>query len=281
MDITARRRSNNYDIRTRFTGGYLHDFLDDGVNSETTVSSMYFDAQDKNHELSMRLGRQSRSSGGVLGRFDGLLLGFPLGNKFSVSAVAGYPVESSRDNVETDRYFYGLTLAADGFARGWDANIFAIEQRLEGFTDRRAIGGELRYFDPNLSFFSLVDYDIHYNELNIWQFLGNWILPDKTTVNLTLDYRNSPILTTSNALTGQGVDSLDDLQDNFSDSEIYDLARDRTTASKLATLGVSRPLHEKLQISGDVTVTTCQIPMNPVVSRQRWGLALTISITCS
>lgn len=255
MDITARRRSDDYDIRTRFTGGYLHDFLDDGVNSETTVSSMYFDAQNKHHELSMRLGRQSRSSGGVLGRFDGLLLGFPLGKMFSVSAVAGYPVESSRDNVETDRYFYGLTLASDGFARGWDGNIFAIEQRLEGFTDRRAIGGELRYFDPSLSFFSLVDYDIHYNELNIWQFLGNWILPDKTTINLTLDYRNSPILTTRNALTGQGVDSLDDLQDNFSDSEIYDLARDRTTTSKLATLGVSRPLHEKLQISGDITVT--------------------------
>lgn len=255
MDITARRRSDNYDIRTRFTGGYLHDFLDNGVDSETTVSSMYFDAQNKNHELSMRLGRQSRSSGGVLGRFDGLLLGFPLGKKFSVSAVAGYPVESSRDNVETDRYFYGLTLASDGFARGWDGNIFAIEQRLEGFTDRRAIGGELRYFDPSLSFFSLVDYDIYYNELNIWQFFGNWILPDKTTINLTLDYRNSPILTTRNALTGQGVDSLNDLQDNFSDSEIYDLARDRTTTSKLATLGFSRPLHEKLQISSDITVT--------------------------
>lgn len=255
MDMTARRRSDDYDIRARFTGGYLHDFLDDGVNSDTTVSSMYFDAQNTKHELSMRLGRQSRSSGGVLGRFDGLLLGFPLGKKFSVSAVGGYPVESSTDSPETDRYFYGLTLAADGFAKGWDANIFAIEQRMEGLTDRRAIGGELRYFNPSLSFFSLIDYDIHYNELNIGQFLGNWILPDKTTINLTLDYRNSPILTTRNALTGQGVDSLDDLQDNFSDSEIFDLARDRTPTSKLVTLGVSRPLHEKLQISGDVTVT--------------------------
>jgi hypothetical protein len=255
MDITSRLRTGDYDVRARVTGGYLHDFLDDGVNSDTTVSSMYFDAQNRKHELSMRLGRQSRSSGGVLGRFDGLLLGFPLGKKFSVSAVGGYPVESSSDNLETDRYFYGLTLAADGFAKGWDANIFAIEQRLEGITDRRAIGGELRYFDPSLSFFSLIDYDIHYNELNIGQFLGNWILTDKTTINLTLDYRNSPILTTRNALTGQGVDSLDDLQDNFSDSEIRDLARDRTTTSKLATLGVSRPMHEKLQISGDVTVT--------------------------
>ena len=255
MDITSRLRTGDYDVRARFTGGYLHDFLDNGVSSDTTVSSMYIDAQNKKHELSMRLGRQSRSSGGVLGRFDGLLLGIPLGKKFSVSAVGGYPVYSSTDSPDTDRYFYGLTLASDGFAKGWDANIFAIEQRYDGFTDRRAIGGELRYFNPSLSFFSLLDYDIHYNELNIGQFLGNWIFPDKTTINLTLDYRNSPVLTSRNALTGQGVDSISDLQDNFSDSEIRDLARDRTPTSKLATLGISRPLHEKLQISGDVTVT--------------------------
>jgi len=255
VDVTARRRSGDYDVRTRFTGGYLHDFLDDGVNSDTTVSSMYLDAAHKQRELSLRLGRQSRSSGGVLGRFDGLLLGFPLEKKLAVSAVGGYPVQSSTDTLETDRYFYGLTLASSGFARGWDANVFAIEQRAEGIVDRRAVGGELRYFDPRRSFFSLLDYDIHYNELNIGQFLGNWVFPDKTTLNLTLDYRNSPLLTTSNALTGQGVDSLGDLQDSFADSEIRDLARDRTATSKLATLGVSRPLNEQLQISGDVTAT--------------------------
>jgi hypothetical protein len=146
-------------------------------------------------------------------------------------------------------------LASSGFAEGWDANVFAIEQRAEGSMDRRAIGGELRYFDSSRTFFSMVDYDIYYNELNVGQFLGNWIFPDKTTLSLTLDYRNSPILTTYNALTGQGVDSIDALQDSFSDNEIRDLARDRTATSKLATLGISRPLNEQLQISGDVTAT--------------------------
>ena len=255
LDITGRLRTGDNDIRTRLTGGYLHDFLDDGVNSDTSVSSLYLDAQNRKRDLSMRLGRQSRSSGGVLGRFDGLLLGFPLGRKFSVSAVGGYPVASSTDNIETDRYFYGLTLESSGFAKGWDANVFSIEQRIEGIIDRRAIGGELRYFDSGRSFFSLLDYDIHYNELNIGQFLGNWIFPDKTTLNLSLDYRNSPILTTKNALTGQTVESIDSLQDSFTDSEIRDLARDRTATSKLATLGISRPMNDKLQVSGDVTAT--------------------------
>ncbi|MEN8206815.1 MAG: hypothetical protein ABFS24_12500 [Pseudomonadota bacterium] len=254
IDVTGRRRSSDYDLRTRFTGGYLHDFLEGDVNSDTTVSSMYFDARDIKRHLSMRIGRQSRSTGGVLGRFDGLLLGFPLGNTFSVSAVGGLPVESSTDSFDdTSRYFYGLTLEAEGFAKGWDANAFVIEQQVDGLTDRRAIGGELRYFDPTRSFFSLVDYDIYFNELNIWQLLGNWTLPDKTTVNLVADYRKSPILTTNNALIGQAVTSIDDLQGSFSSDEISDLARDRTATSKLVTLGVSRPMNEKLQFSGDIT----------------------------
>jgi len=255
MDITGRMRNENYDLRTRFTGGYLHDFLDDGSGSETTVSSIYFDARDKKHDVSMRLGRQSRSTGGVLGRFDGLLLGIPLGSIASLSPVGGFPVDSSTDGFDADRYFYGLTLEFDGFADGWDANAFVIEQRVDSITDRRAVGSELRYFDPTRSFFNLVDYDIYYNKLNIWQFLGNWTAPDRTTVNLVLDYRNSPILATSNALIGQTASSIDDLLDSFSKSEIEDFARDRTATNKLATLGASRPINEKLQLSGDVTVT--------------------------
>lgn len=253
LDVTARLRGNDHDIRTRFTGGYLHDFLDNGVNSDTTVSSLYVDAKDRQHDLSMRLGRQSRSTGGVLGRFDGLLVGMDLTSKFAISAVAGSPVESSTDGIDTDRYFCGLTFEFDGFADGWYANTFVIEQRADSITDRRAVGGELRYFDPTRSFFSLIDYDIHHGELNIWQFLGNLTAPDKTTVNLVVDYRKSPLLMTSNALTGQAAGSIEELLDSYSGSEIRELANDRTATSKLATLGLSRPVNEKFQISADVT----------------------------
>jgi len=255
MDITGRMRNSDYDLRTRFTGGYLHDFLDNGSGSDTTVSSFYVDAQDKKHDMSMRLGRQSRSTGGVLGRFDGLLLGIPLGTIATLSPVGGFPVDSSTDGFNTDRYFYGFTLEFNGFSDGWDANTFVIEQRVDGITDRRAVGGELRYFHPTRSFFSLVDYDIFHKKLNIWQFLGNWTAPDNTTVNLVLDYRNSPILTTNNALIGQTVSSIDNLLNSFSKNEIKKIARDRTATNKLATLGVSRPFNDKLQLSGDITVT--------------------------
>lgn len=255
LDISARKRSADYDVRTRFTGGYLHDFLDNGSGNDSTVSSLYLDARDKQHGLSMRVGRQSRSTGGVLGRFDGLLLGASLSEKVSVHGVGGAPVESSRDGFEDSRYFYGLSLDIEGFAKGWDTNLFVIEQQVDDIIDRRAVGGELRYFQPNRSFFSLVDYDILYNELNIAQFLGNWTTEDRTTFNLTLDYRNSPVLTTNNALIGQTAATIEDLLNTYTESEIRDIALDRTAASKLATLGASRPLNDKFQLSGDITLS--------------------------
>lgn len=255
LDITGRLRTGDYDLRTRLTGGYLHDFLDDGSGNDSTVSSLYFDARNKPRKLSMRLGRQSRSTGGVLGRFDGLLLGAPLGKMAVVNAVAGFPVNSSSDSLEDSKYFYGMSLDFEDFAKGWDANAFLIEQRVDSIVDRRAVGGEVRYFDIKRSFFSLVDYDIHYNELNIVQLLGNWTAPDKTTVNFIADYRKSPILTTSNALQGQVVDSIDSLLDSFTEDEIREIARDRTGTSKLFTLGASHPVNDKFQVSGDVTLS--------------------------
>jgi SPOR domain len=255
LDITGRMLKENNDLRTRFSGGYLYDFLNHGQDNETTVSSLYFDAQNKQRRLSMRLGRQTRSTAGVLGRFDGLLLELPLTRLLSVSVTGGFPVYSSRDGFDSTRHFYGASLELEGFATGWDANTFYIEQQVNGLIDRRAVGGELRYFDPKHSFFTLVDYDTFYNKLNTAQMLGNWTLESKTAFNVLLDYRNSPILTTTNALQGQTALTIEDLLASFSEQDVYNLALDRTAHNNLATLGVTQPLTERLQLSGDVTMS--------------------------
>ena len=101
-----------------------------------------------------------------------------------------------------------------------------------------------------------MDYDISYEDLNTFIFLGTWILPTQTTVNASFDYRNSPVLTTTNALQSQTVSSLDELHDLFSDNEIRTLAEDRTASVKTLTSGVSHPFTEHFQVSGDVTATT-------------------------
>jgi tetratricopeptide (TPR) repeat protein len=255
LDITGRMLAGNNDLRTRFSGGFLYDFLNHGEDNETTVSALYFDAHNKQNRLGMRLGRQSRSTGGVLGRFDGLLVELPLTRVLSVSMTGGFPVYSSRDGFDSKRYFYGASLELEGFATGWDADTFYIEQRVNGLIDRRAVGGELRYFDPRHSFFSLLDYDTFYNRLNTAQLLGNWTTENRTALNLLLDYRNSPILTTSNALQGQPVQTIEELLATYSEQDIYNLAQDRTANNRLVTVGVTRPLTERLQFSSDVTMS--------------------------
>ena len=256
IDVTARRRGERYDFQARLSSSYAYDFLGDGAGSETSVSTLYLDGADRNRGLSFRLGRQSRDSGGVLGRFDGLLLGYKLTDWMILSGVAGFPVANTDNKVETDGRLYGLSIDWGTFADAWDFNTFIIEQTADGILDRRGIGGEVRYFDPSRSLLTFVDYDISYEDLNTFIFLGTWILPTQTTINASFDYRNSPVLTTTNALQSQTVSSIDELRDLFSDSEIRTLAEDRTASVKTLTAGVSHPFTEHFQVSGDITATT-------------------------
>ncbi len=253
LDVNTRLRSDAYDIHTLFIGGYEKDFRDES-DDNSRLSALYIDALDRKRHVSGRVGRQSRSTGGVLGRFDGGLFSYQPYSPVTVNLVAGYPVTSSTDtSINDDKHFYGLSFDLGTFMEHWNFNTFIINQEVDGISDRQAVGGETRYFDAYRSFFSLVDYDISYNELNLILFVGNWTFSDKTTFNMSLDYRKSPILMTSNALQGQGVNSIADLLKTMTEDEVSNLAQDRTDTAQSIALGVSRPLTDKLQISGDVT----------------------------
>lgn len=255
LDITARKRSSTYDVQSRFTGSYLHDFLNDGPGSSTSISSLYVDGNQKQYGIAARLGRQSRNTGGVLGRFDGLLLGYQVSDWLTFNGVAGFPVFSTRDGLKTDRYLYGISADLGTFANAWDFETFFIEQQNDGILDRRAIGGEARYFDPSKSILSFVDYDISYDSLNTLIVLGTWTLADRTTFNASLDYRNSPVLTTTNAIQGQTLPTLSDLLDTLSEDKVRQLAEDRTADVTTVSLGASHPFTDQLQMSGDITVS--------------------------
>lgn len=255
MDVMARRRTQTYELRTRFTGGYDADFLSGG-HDQTRITSLYVEANDRRRIYSGRFGRQSQSSGGVLGRFDGALLGYQVTPIARLNFVTGFPVEiSSLDQISTDKKFYGTSVDVGTFANGVDVNTFFINQTVAGLTDRQAVGSELRYSHGNRSLFALLDYDVYFNALNTFFVFGNWIMPDKTSVNVTLDVRKSPILTTSNALQGQMVGSVSGLLSLYTKDEIKQLAKDRTADSRTYTVGVTRPINRMLQVSGDITMT--------------------------
>lgn len=254
--LTGRYRGDEYDIRTRFSGGYEEDFLDDS-ESETRISTLYVDLQDKQATNTLRLGRQSSSSGGVLGRFDGFVAGRSLNETIKLNAVVGFPVDSSTYNeINQDRWFYGLNVDLGTFNDAWDYNLYIIEQRNEDILDRRAVGGEVRYFQPGRTLFTLLDYDISYNELNTLFALGSWTNKKDQTFNLSVDYRFSPVLMTTTAIQSQSVNTLSELlAKGITEDEARQYALDRTTRSFTTTLGMVQPITDDFQVSGDLTVT--------------------------
>jgi tetratricopeptide (TPR) repeat protein len=255
LDFAIRRRTAAYQLSSVFSGGYDHSFLaDDG--GDFRLSRLYLDVLHRERGISARLGRETRSTDGVLGRFDGAVLGYQPFRPIKVNALFGFPADPSQfSEYETNKYFYGASLDLGTFAERWNFNLYAIQQEAEGILDRQAVGADARYVDASGSLFALVDYDVSYDELNTILAVANWIFPDRTAFNIAFDQRKTPTLTTSNALIGQPAGSLSALRSTLSEDEVRDLARDRTATSRSLTLGITRPLGEKLQLGGDVTVS--------------------------
>jgi AMIN domain len=256
IDVIAQMVKPDYQMQGRFTAGYRNDFIDGSFSNPLRISSLYVDASDSHRKTLGRIGRQSQSRGGVLGRFDGLLLSRQLNPTVKLNLVSGYPVDSSTiDKIATDTQFYGINADLGTFANAWDFNVFAIEQTSEGLLDRRAVGGEMRYFQTNHSVLGLADYDVSYQTLNMILLLGNWLFVDNTALNLVYDQRKSPILTTRNALIGQTDAALTALAQHYTEDQIRALARDRSADSHSYTASLAHPLGNKLQIGGDITLS--------------------------
>jgi hypothetical protein len=256
LDFVARTRKGDLDFRAQFIGSYREDFTTEKERSEFIPSIISIEGRHSGIGLYGRLGRQSRTTGGILGRFDGVHAAYELSSTATVNAVFGYPVDTqNKTKINTAQEFYGLSFDFDNIWDGWDFNTFYITQDNFGVKDREAIGGEVRYFDTKKSFFTLLDYDLLFNDVNIFLLIGNWTVVEGTNMNLVMDYRNSPILTTTNAIQGQGVETLDALFDRFNEDELRQLAVDRTAKSKSVTIGLTHQLAQDWQIITEVTAT--------------------------
>lgn len=257
IDLLTQMTKPDYQLQGRLTAGYRSSFINDSLDHPLVITTLYMDAADDQRKYLGRLGRQSQSRGGVLGRFDGLSLSRQINPTVKLNLVTGYPVDlSSVEQIATDTKFYGVNADLGTYANAWDFNVFAIEQTASGVLDRRAMGGEVRYFQANRSALGFLDYDISYQTLNVLMLLGNWLYSDNTSLNLVYDQRKSPILTTRNALIGQLDASFSDLAKRLSEDEIRALAKDRSADSHNYTASLSHPITDTLQISGDITLST-------------------------
>ena len=175
----------------------------------------------------------------------------------TINTTFGYPVDVLNAGVRTNREFVGIAAEFGTLFRSWDFSTYAIEQKYNGVTDRRAVGVETRYFQPGRSLIALIDYDTFFKTLNSATVIGGVTLPGSWTLSFNFDHRNTPILTLHNALIGQPVSTIDALLANFTPAQIVQLARDRTTAmsDNVYALTLTRPIAEKFQISADTYLT--------------------------
>ena len=256
LSVSSRARSESFLWRSLAAGSYRFDFTDQAVGNETRVSALFVDATQRSGPYAATFGRQPGNTAGVSSRFDGLRLARRLGEQWRVTARGGFPVEiQNSDHVETRRYLYGLSLDGEDLGGHTDVQLFSLQQKADGMTDRTAVGGELRYSAEHFFAASYVDYDVYFGDLNTALLSGNWQLTSSTNLTFFGDYRNSPLLSSWNALQGQGVDGLDELRAIYSESEIKALAEDRTPRSIMASLGGSQQLTDSLQLALDVSAS--------------------------
>jgi tetratricopeptide (TPR) repeat protein len=261
LSLDARRRGERFDFSTRLTAGYRSNLLDDtrpSSGNDLRISYAYADLADARTGLRGRIGRQTRNTGGVLGRFDGVNLTYALNDRLRFEAVAGRPVYSTARDPDDSRVFQGLSTTFAPFENNLDFGLFYLEQEIDGLTDRQAVGAEVRYFGDTQSLWSILDYDTEFEELGSLFLQGSWRLPANVTVTGVLDRRRSPFLSLGNALVGQQLESFEQLRIFFTEEEIRRFALDRSASTMTYTLGLSRPFSPKLSVNFNASISSIE-----------------------
>ncbi|MBI3188657.1 MAG: SPOR domain-containing protein [Gammaproteobacteria bacterium] len=257
INYNSRYMDGDYKMRTSFSALHTYDFVA-GETDDTRINELYFDMISPEQIIETRAGRQKGRSSGVVGRFDGVDVGYRFSPSHQVKLIAGYPVEFSGSTVahETDKYFYSIGYNWTGFLPDWDANFFSLQQIADGITDREEIGFELRYRTPEQSFFTMLDYSTAFGEINYLTMVYNRRLPHEASLDIIADYRKSPFLATSSSLQGQtGVSTMGDLAATLTEEQLAELALDRTGLYKSLTALYTRNIKKNLDFNADISVS--------------------------
>lgn len=263
-DLTITGGNDRSQLQLRAAGSYAKDFGTSGNSHDIkSLTALYFDYSSRDTGLSARLGRQTRNSDGILGRFDGAFLSWQFQPTVRVNVAGGFPViDSHQMFVQDKRPFYGISVDLGARRAALQSTIYWFDQRtVGGFVDRQSIGIEERYLKRNFNAYLMLDYDVHFKVINLGLLTFNYMFPDKSNLGVTVDYRRTPLLTTHNILNGMidlnnlPVFDLRALRPFFTDSQIYQYAFGNTILMKTVTATYSRPIGSKLQLNFDVTGT--------------------------
>lgn len=265
LDLNYRHRSADSEWRAVFRDVYTKNFLDQtssfSTRSPNRLNAAYVEYRALPTGVNAKLGRQSPTGDGVLYRFDGARLGYQFVPKFGVYAVAGVPTD---DLFDAKRRFYGMSLDVQNLGDHVGVSVYGIQQTIDGEIDRRAVGTELRYFDPQTNVFGIFDYDTLYSTVNIASLQGSWqTFNNSTTFTFLADRRTAPILTTGNALlvpdstSGTPVihRTLTEYLQTLSIDEVQQLAKATTTYVNQEQVGVTVQTSPNFQIGANASLT--------------------------
>ena len=254
-DVTLHGVNGTNEIKVRVAGYEQTDIGQSGPGGGTRLSTAYVDMRNRLNGLSARIGRQTRTGGGVFGRFDGVLLGDQTNQQVLLQAVAGSPVYfGDIEPFADDRYFLGASINLTSQDKVWSGTLYTIGQNTGDIVDRRAVGADLRYARRTVTGYANADFDVHYGEFNNATISGNWEAMEGLSLFAAVDYRHVPFLLTSNALAGQSATSLATLVDIMGLSGTEELAVDRTASARMLTGGFTYDLSTEWQFTLDASI---------------------------
>jgi tetratricopeptide (TPR) repeat protein len=265
LDLNYRHREADSDLRVVFRDVYTKNFLDQTSSFSTRtpnrLNAAYVEYRALPTGFSGKVGRQSPTGDGVLYRFDGARVGYLFVPKFGVNAVAGVPAD---DLFDAKRRFYGLSFDAENLFDHLSASVYGIQQTIDGETDRRAVGTELRYFDAQTNVFGVFDFDTLFHAVNIASVQGTWQTANNAmTLTFLADRRTAPILATGNALlvpdstSGTPVihRTITEYLQTLTISEVRQLAKATTTYVNQEQVGATIQTSPNFQVGATASLT--------------------------
>ena len=254
VDVQGHKKLENSTLDWRLQGDMENDFTSSGT-LRFGVSRAYGEMSFADQRYKLKLGRQKLDSAGVFGRFDGALLSWSPSEKITTRAVLGAPVDSTRDGLfQSGKLLFGVSVDVKDLRPNLTVSAYAVHQTNDSYTDRQAVGIEGQFLNDTTSVYGLLDYDTYFNRVNTARLSGTLIFPDNSSFTASADFLHSPTLSLGNALQGQSVSTLSQLNASYSLAQMRQLALDRTTDTSSLTLAYSKPLNDTWQLSVDTTL---------------------------
>ena len=259
FSLKSRYRSEDRTVFGVFNASQSHDFLagttgrEDDDEDDYDIRRMYVDVDDHVYDIVGKVGRQSSRNGGVFGTFDGVVAGYRISPRWLVSAMAGKPIIRTYTDIDIyEKSFYGVKFDVTSEDKKFSNNIFFVQQEVDGILDRQAMGGDIRYAKKGLSIFGLLDYDLFYNDVSLFNVRVGWSYSESNKLNFSFNRRQ--LYTTSRALEGMSVNTIDELLNVISEKEIQRIAKERTRSNDTLTIGNSYQINKDQQFNVDVTI---------------------------